>query len=252
MADPEEKSKDSSLKTILTLLAVWVTALMPITVYINGCHSLAVEKEKISAQRGLDYLDRVLDTKRDPAYREGALDLLIRTTKSDDPIIYQWAVEQKKGLETIQSLKPVLEAVTASQAASQKAAASLAKKREGAAHQGSSGPSVQGPDPQERLLQKKVHDLNKQRLDILSTVSAAERQVVIKPDPQVDKVIADFRTLPGVDEFISKCAQDSGEFHYRFNAGIVQQLDCQFPNGSGQLPRIFAGPLGPGEAGRNP
>jgi hypothetical protein len=231
-----DQSKDSkvSLVVILTLLAALITAVMPFTAYINGRNNLALEKEKLSVQSGLDYLDRVLDSSKDPAYRSGALDLLIRTTAVDDPV-HGWAVEQRKDLDTVLALKPQLDAVTANQKA---VAAALDKERSGTEHPDTGNPAAP-PSQKEKVLRQTITDLNTKRLNILSAVNAAELRTVIKPDAQTEAAIAEFRARPGVQEFLAKCAQDGGRFNYRVAAGKVHQLDCQFVNGSGQVPRIF-------------
>src|SRR5689334_8416102 len=101
MADSSEDPKSSPFRANLTVIAALIAAAMPITTYVNGCNNLAVEKEKLADKRGLDYLDRVFDSSKDAGYRSGALDLLIRTSKTEDPM-HEWAVEQKKSFEKVQ------------------------------------------------------------------------------------------------------------------------------------------------------
>jgi hypothetical protein len=243
MADPENP-QSSPFRANLTVIVALIAAVMPITTYVNGCGNLAVEREKLADKRGLDYLDRVFDGTKDVGYRSGALDLLVRTTKLEDPM-HDWAVEQKKSFEKVQSLKPELEAVTASQ---QAATSALAKKRELSNPENPKGASASQQKQQEALLQQKISSLNQRRIKILSEVKAAELQTVIKPDTQTEKAIADFRARPGVDEFVTQCVQDGGNINYRVSAGKVQQLDCELVNGSGLLPRIFTEPARSGEA----
>lgn len=91
MSDQEpQKKPESRLPAYLTALAAFIAAMMPLTAFVNGRYSVEVEREKFIKQLQLNYIDRALDTNRDPAYRESFLRFLVDTTDSSDSL-HQWA-----------------------------------------------------------------------------------------------------------------------------------------------------------------
>lgn len=101
---PESKPETENRSIRITAIAALIGAMVPITAGINGWYSVKVEREKFLAQMRLNFLDRALDSTKDPAYRESIIRYLLESSEPSDPL-YKWAYNQARVAEEIRKLE---------------------------------------------------------------------------------------------------------------------------------------------------
>lgn len=245
MPDQEtQKKSESRLPAYLTALAAFVAAMMPLTAFVNGLYSIEVEQARFVKQLQLNYIDRALDTSRDPTYRESFLRFIVDTTDSSDPL-HKWASREIDKVSELAKLRQELASLNSLQRST---SAQLAKERDLRSRDRAE------MSRREQELAAQLAKLNQDRLMLESTMHVAELRSGVasavpnrEKESDVDRVLAEFRQKPGVEEFISNCVQQEGEFHYRYGSGAVQQLVCNLRTG-GTL--IFGEPQSLTELGR--
>ncbi|HEV8581102.1 MAG TPA: hypothetical protein VGX68_18705 [Thermoanaerobaculia bacterium] len=77
----------------VTALAGLIAAMIPLTAAVNGYFALELEKAKFTSELQLKYVDRALDTSKDPSYRESFMRFLIEATVPSD-LLHKWAKSQ--------------------------------------------------------------------------------------------------------------------------------------------------------------
>jgi hypothetical protein len=104
MPDDNSKKPESRLPAYLTALGAFIAAMMPLTAFVNGRYNIEIEREKFLKQLQLNYIDRALDSSRDPTYRESFLQFLIDTTEPPDSL-RQWAQRERAKTDELARLR---------------------------------------------------------------------------------------------------------------------------------------------------
>lgn len=113
---PQDPSKNRPLwrdSTYITALAAIIAAMIPITAAVNGYFSLKLEREKFTSELRLKYIDRALDTSKDPTYKRSFLEFLVQATQSND-LLHHWAQRQLQNVDEIGKLRTAMTKLNAS------------------------------------------------------------------------------------------------------------------------------------------